>query len=140
MKVLNFDRKLPTLTYRRLRGDLIEIYKIVTPGPDKYDPQVCADFLKLRGESVTRGHKSKLFKIRPDHNLRARSFPHRCVDVWNTLSQHVVDANKVITFESRLDRFLASQPMKFDYLAEFKFPGTGRTNNSVLDDLMPEVS
>jgi hypothetical protein len=32
--------RLPTLSYRRLRGDLIEVFKILS---QKYDPAVCND-------------------------------------------------------------------------------------------------
>jgi hypothetical protein len=44
--------KLPTLAYRRIRGDMIELFKILT---GKYDPEV-SDFIQLKGESSTRGH------------------------------------------------------------------------------------
>ena len=36
---------LPTLSYRRLRGDMIEIYKILT---GKYDSSVTSNFVTLR--------------------------------------------------------------------------------------------
>ena len=35
--------KLPTITYRRIRGDMIETYKIIN---EKYDPEA-SSFLKL---------------------------------------------------------------------------------------------
>ena len=41
--------KLPTLAYRRLRGDLIEVYKIMS---GKADSEVCKDLIVRReGES-----------------------------------------------------------------------------------------
>ena len=136
--------KLPTLTYRRLRGDLIETYKILTC---KYDQDVCKDFLKLREDSARRGHNLKLFKLRSNNNLRARSFPHRTVNVWNILPQEVVNAKNVLTFERRLDACLANQPMIYDYKAKFKFfnpkdidTGSAIINIEYQDDLMPEAS
>ena len=49
--------KLPTLAYRRLRGDMIELYKILT---EKYDAAVSSNFGTLRdNESDTRGHHLK---------------------------------------------------------------------------------
>ena len=38
---------IPTLAYRRIRGDMIETYKILT---EKYDPEV-NNFIKLREDS-----------------------------------------------------------------------------------------
>ena len=44
--------KLPTLAYRRLRGDMIELYKILT---EKCDAAVSSNFVTLRvNESDTR--------------------------------------------------------------------------------------
>ena len=48
----------PTLAYRRIKGDMIETFKIIS---QKYDPEV-NDFIKLREDSCTRGHKYKIFK------------------------------------------------------------------------------
>ena len=39
--------KLPTLAYRRARGDMIEVYKIVT---DIYDPKTTNNLFKIRGK------------------------------------------------------------------------------------------
>jgi hypothetical protein len=61
---------------------MIELFKILT---GKYDPEV-SDFIQLKGESSTRGHSYKIFKIRP----RKYSFKHRSVDTWNNLPELVV--------------------------------------------------
>ena len=51
--------KLPTLSYRRIRGDMIQTYKILHPteGYDKSLPQ----FLETASTQNLRGHSSKLF-------------------------------------------------------------------------------
>ena len=59
--------KLPTLAYRRLRGDLIEVYKIMT---GKYDPEVCEGLIVRRKDDRSTGHPHKIFKER---ELTARS-------------------------------------------------------------------
>ena len=46
---------LPTLKYRRLRGDMIEVYKILS---GKYDSDVAP--VLITNDSVTRGNKYKL--------------------------------------------------------------------------------
>jgi len=48
--------KLPTLKYRRLRGDMIKVFKITH---NIYDPQVSPD-LRYYPKSNTRGNKYKL--------------------------------------------------------------------------------
>ena len=50
---------LPTFAYRRIRDDMIETYKILS---QKYNPEV-SNFIKLREDSCTRGHKYKYSKI-----------------------------------------------------------------------------
>ena len=54
--------KIPTLAYRRIRGDMIEMYKILT---SKYDPDV-TDFIKLNTGKNTRGHNLKIEKKEQD--------------------------------------------------------------------------
>lgn len=105
--------KLPTLAYRRARGDMIELYKIVT---GKYDAEV-STFIKTQPEHSTRGHKYKIYKQRPRLNIRKNSFCFRTVDVWNNLPNSVVEADTVKSFESRLDKHWDKQPLKYDYTA-----------------------
>ena len=107
--------KLPTLSYRRLRGDMIEIYKILT---GKYDSTVTSNFVTLRdNDSITRGHNLKIFKERCRLNIRKNSFVYRSTDVWNSLPQSVVDAPSVQSFEGRLDKLWKNHPIKNDFTA-----------------------
>ena len=54
------ELSLLSLAYRRLRGDVIELFKIIK---GKYDTDVTEGLLHFR-TSATRGHKYKLFKER----------------------------------------------------------------------------
>ena len=116
--------RLPTLTYRRLRGDLIETYKILT---NKYDPEICENFIELRKDSNTRGHSLKIYKQRCKLNVRKNCFPHRIVEAWNCLPEQVIKSTTVQQFEGRLDRVLKEQEIYYDYRAKLKFKiaGTG---------------
>jgi len=58
--------KLPTLRYRRTRGDMIEVYKILT---ESYCKSVNLE-LELHEKSVTRGHNLKLVNSRCHYDLR----------------------------------------------------------------------
>ena len=62
--------KLPTLKFRRLHGDMFEVYKIMT---DKYDPDVGS--ILTKDEGITRRHQYKLFKTRSNLNLRKTHLP-----------------------------------------------------------------
>ena len=89
---------IPTLAYRRTRGDIIETYK---DSHSKYDIEVCG-FIKLRDTSCTRGHKYKIFKCRPRLNVRKYSFCSRVMDLWSSLPSSIVVAKSVNLFERRL--------------------------------------
>jgi hypothetical protein len=105
--------KLPSLSYRRSRGDMIEVYKIVT---NKYDPEV-SNILHIQNQSqrTTRGHQYKLVKYRCRLNIRKHSFCHRVINMWNELPESVVTAKNLLTFEKRLDRHWINQEQLFNY-------------------------
>jgi len=93
--------KLPTLRYRRTRGDMIEVYKILT---ERYCKSVNLE-LELHKKSVTRGHNLKLVNSRCHYDLRKYSFAVRVVNIWNSLPDSVISAYNVNTFKNRLDKF-----------------------------------
>ena len=95
--------KLMPLQYRRRRGDLIALYKIMT------------DRLKINKESLClrvdlgqqrRGHKWKLQVVRTNTELRRNSFANRIVEDWNKLSGEVLEVATVNAFKSGVDRLL----------------------------------
>ena len=63
--------KLPILSYRRFRGDMIEIYKIIT---GVYDRDVTRGLFNLRTDSNTRRQPYKTFKERPRFEVKKHSF------------------------------------------------------------------
>ena len=109
--------KLPTLVYRRTRGDMIEIYKIVT---GKHDIHCCPK-LNLRSSIATdietRGNMYKLIPIRCRYVLRKNFLSNRVVNIWNSLPNIVVSAESVNSFKSRLDKFWSLHDFVFDYRA-----------------------
>jgi len=103
---------LPTLKYRRIRGDMIEVYKILT---NKYDSRVNL-YLEKQQDSITRGHSLKLANNRYHYDLRKFSFAPRIVNVWNSLPE--ISADKTNTFKRRLDKFWQRQDILYDYKVE----------------------
>ena len=79
--------KLPTLKYRRLRGDMIEVFKITH---NIYDSEVSLE-LRYYSKSNTRGNKYKLLNHTFHYDTRKFSFSARIVNIWNSLPNFVVD-------------------------------------------------
>ena len=75
--------KLPTMAYRRIRGDMIETYKIIN---EKYDPEA-SSFLRLLSNSGNRfnirNNSNKIVQQRFKTSLRKNSFAVRVANVWN---------------------------------------------------------
>jgi len=69
--------KLPTLKYRRLQLDLIEVFKITH---DMYDPDVSLK-LAYHSDSTTKGNKYKLTNHRFHYDLREQYFSARIVNI-----------------------------------------------------------
>lgn len=90
---------LPSLYYRRRRGDMIQVYQVLHGGVD-----VAADiFFSPAVTSRTRGHPWKLQKPRANHRTRRQVFSTRVVNDWNGLPHTVVTSDTVNQFKSRLD-------------------------------------
>ena len=87
---------LTSLSYRRKRGDMIEVYKY-THGLYK----VSALPVEVE-EKTTRGHYT-LKKKRCSTTRRQKFFSMQVVNAWNSLPVHVVNAVSVNAFKSRLD-------------------------------------
>ena len=79
------ELKLPTLRYRRIRGDMIELYKMIW---GIYNKEISLDLQYTT--SNLRGNKYKLFQNQLNYDLRKFSFSNRVVTVWNSLPDTVV--------------------------------------------------
>ena len=81
--------KLPTLAYRRVRGDIIEVYKIMN---EIYDTDVTS-FLKqeynLQKERAKEDINSNY--TQSSKNIRKHSFAVRVINIWNSLPKEVAD-------------------------------------------------
>ena len=93
---------LTTLETRRLRGDQIEVFKIVN-GYEDVDRNM---FFKLKEGSRTRGHKAALVKEQCRLDMRKYSFSQKVINEWNKLPNDCVNASSVNMFKNRIDRYL----------------------------------
>ena len=92
---------LHSLSKRRARGDLIQMYKITT-GQSKLNAGPMFTFSGNNG--VLRGHAKKLFKLRCNTKVRSHFFSNRLVDAWNRLPEAAVHALSINSFKNNLDK------------------------------------
>ena len=95
------ELKLTTLEDRRIRGDLIEVYKIV----NKVDNVDCSQFFEFRDYAGLRGHCQTLQVRRCRYNVRKYYFSNRVVCLWNSLPESVVISTSVNEFKNNYDRY-----------------------------------
>ena len=122
--------KLPTLHYRRIRGDMIETYKIFT---GKYQPCV-APTLRKGNVFVARGNDLRLEKSQVNYDLRKFGFTNREVNTWNSLPNWVVSANTTNTFKTRLDKFWHNQDIIYNFRAQLQ--GTGSRSQFLYEKIL----
>jgi hypothetical protein len=91
--------KLPSLLYRRARGDMIEVYKHLHGAY-----QLSGHLLSQNLGTATRGHSLKLKKCQSSLSLRQNFFSLRVVNHWNSLPEQVVSAPSLNCFKNRLDK------------------------------------
>ena len=86
---------------RRLRYDLIEVFKIVQ-NIDKVDARLLFKF----DQANRRGHTYKMLKIRSRLDIRKYSFSNRVVNNWNNLTHTSLNKVTVNEFNGYLDKYL----------------------------------
>ena len=100
--------KLPSLEFRRRRGDMIEAFKYLHKIYDTEKPE-----LKLSKNTHTRSNAFKLEKPVKEKLLRSGFFTRRIIDDWNKLPANVVGSPSVNVFKNRLDNLWSKEPSKF---------------------------
>ena len=97
-----------SLTYRRRRGDLIQMFRIIK----EIDNINSTNLTLIDPNSITRGHTYKLKKKTVSLNCRKFHFTQRVLDDWNRLHPQIVLSENVSTFKKELDNWLRAS--KYD--------------------------
>jgi hypothetical protein len=118
---------MPTLTYRRARGDMIEVFKILNVYDRDVSPKLSLNV------HPTRGHSFKLCKTRAQRDIRKYFFTLRVTDMWNSLPAAVVMADSLNSFKNRLDRAWSNLEFKYNYRAAL--PGQCRETRNYSDSI-----
>jgi len=103
---------LHSLKGRRLRGDLIETYKIFNGQVDIIPEQI----FKLAPTEITRNLEKKIF-IEHAHTVkRQNTFKHRVAKHWNKLQVEIKkNAPSLNHFKNRLDKEKIFKSLFYDY-------------------------
>ena len=111
--------RLPTLLYRRYRGDMIEMYKITH---DIYD-QGATQFISFRSNVAVdrhfRGHNYTIIKEQWKKDVRRYSFQCRITDQWNNLPEYVINSDGLNVFKSRLDKLWENSMVMYEHEIDF---------------------
>ena len=109
LRCRSYDRRLVelnmfTLEKRRLRGQLIETFKLLK-GINKVDYR---QYFQLSENTSTRGHAYKVVLQRFTTRACGDFMTYKICGAWNSLPENVVNATSVDTFKRRLDRHLST--------------------------------
>ena len=91
--------KLFSLEYRRLRGDLIEMFKMTH---EIYDPLTLTSLFSFNN-NITRSNNLKLNKPRINTKNFQNFFTNRIINVWNQLPMDIVSADSLNVFKNKID-------------------------------------
>ena len=106
--------RLTTLETRRLRGDQIEVFKILN-GHENIDSNL---FFEIKESKITRGHNFTLVKKQSRLDVRKFSFSQRTTNVWNKLTEECVHASSVNSWS----------PKRMDSTNQTRFPAVARAH------------
>ena len=90
--------RIPSMSFRRFRDDLIEIYEYT------HRLYNCPSPFVINSESKTRGHNFKITKQPCNTSLKQKFFTIRAVDSWNNLNQTIVNAKSLDSFKNLIDK------------------------------------
>lgn len=114
---LSYDERLRkldmfSLKYRRLRGDLIEVFKCLQ-GQEKGYLKDMFEFKRTR--YATRGHQHQIKLGHSRTRLRQSFFTNRVVQHWNKLPEDIVSSESLNIFKKNVDIHFKQNGIAFKY-------------------------
>ena len=106
MRSLSYEERLERLDMfplkdRRIRGDLIQTFKILK----NIDKIHYENLFEISLHTITRNNGLKLKGQRFNTDIRRNFYNIRVVDYWNKLPASVVQTNTVASFKNKLDKY-----------------------------------
>ena len=96
---------LPSLEYRRNRGDMIQCYKIFNGIVRVKAEDIFTLIPPATTRSTTFGHHQRILRQKATNRTRINAFSQRVIKDWNDLSKEVVEATSVNSFKNKLDEY-----------------------------------
>ena len=103
--------KLPSLEYRLIRGDMIQVFKIAN---EYYDPITTNKIFKFSENTRLRGHNFKIIKQSTNKTKFSNFFTNRVVNTWNKLPSNIVNANSINEFKNLFDKYYHDEQYKIN--------------------------
>ena len=102
-----------TLRFRRLRGDMIQVYNILS---GLHGSNSSIQFIMTNITNI-RGNKFKMQSARIHYNIRRHFFSVKVIAVWNSLPNDVVSIDLTNLLKNRLDKLWYNQDLTFNWNA-----------------------
>ena len=102
---------LPTLKFRRIRGDMIEVFKIL----HGYYDENLVPTLNRNTDTRTRGNSMKLSHVRTNIDVRKYNFSVRVISIWNSLPHDVILVASINSFKNKLDNFWIKEDVVYNW-------------------------
>lgn len=96
------QHKLTSVEVRKLRRELIEIFRIINYFYEDVEPSKVFYFKTNTLESG--GHDFMIARLVPGQDQR--SFSQRVLNTWNSLPSEIVSTNSLVIFKALLDKYL----------------------------------
>ncbi len=119
---------LPSLAFRRIRGDMIETFKYCHQlyEVDKKPFELRKEF---NVQTATRDNGFKIRKEKYKSDIRGHFFGNRVVNLWNSLPSEIVNAPSVNAFKNRLDMHWK----QYQYISDIRLiPSRTNSNSSLI--------
>ena len=97
------DMNITPLETRRIRGDLIQMFKILK-GLDRVNWKSEINWSESRA-----GRRQQMRREITNNNVRHNFFINRTANVWNNLPDTIVESRSVDEFKARVDCWLKTE-------------------------------
>ena len=104
--------KLPSLEFRQLRGDMIQVFKIAN---NYYDSITTKSLFTFSKDTRLRGHNLKIVKQSVNKSKYANFFTNRVVNTWNKLPYHIVNTKSINEFKNLFDEHKKDIQFKINF-------------------------